>query len=88
MKIREGFVLRKMPGMNIVMPAGAAAKEFRKTVVLNDTAAFIFELFQKGESPASASETVMKTYGIDHNTAAHAVEATASDLKEAGLLVE
>ena len=88
MKLRDGFVLRKMPGMNLVMPTGETAKEFKKTVVLNDTAAFIYELFQNGESLSSAAEKVVETYGIDHDTAVHSVEVTASDLKEAGLFIE
>ena len=33
MKLKEGFVLRKMPGMNIVMPVGTTAKDFRKTEI-------------------------------------------------------
>ena len=41
MKIKEGFVLRKMPGMNLVMPVGENIKTYKGSVMLNDTGAFI-----------------------------------------------
>ena len=85
MKLKEGFVLRKMPGMNIVMPVGTTAKDFRKTVVLNDTAAFIFELFQNGETVDTVPSKLTEIYDIDLETAERAVKTTVENLIGAGL---
>ena len=42
MKIKEGFILRKVPGMNLVMPTGKNVKDFNGSLMLNDTGAFLF----------------------------------------------
>ncbi len=88
MKIKEGFILRKMPGMNLVMAAGANAKDFKKTVMLNDTAAVIFELLQNGETTDTAASKLTEIYAIDLETAERAVKTTVENLSEAGITVE
>lgn len=88
MKIKEGFILRKMPGMNLVMPVGANRKNYRKTVVLNDTAARIFELLQAGASEEEAAQKFVEEYSIDLETATSAVQKTFADLKEAELTID
>ena len=69
MKIREGFILRRIPGMNIVMPTGENIRVFRNAVTLNDTAALIFEKLQRGESAGSVAETLALKYGTFSNWA-------------------
>lgn len=51
MKIKDGFILRKVPGMNLVMPTGKNVKTFNGSLLLNDTGALIFEKLQKGSAP-------------------------------------
>lgn len=51
MKIKDGFILRKVPGMNLVMPTGKNVKTFNGSLMLNDTGAFVFEHLQKGNTP-------------------------------------
>ena len=43
MKIKDGFILRKLPGMNLVMPTGKNVKTYNGSLVLNDTGAFLFD---------------------------------------------
>ena len=40
MKIKNGFILRKVPGMNLVMPTGKNVKTFNGSLMLNDTGSF------------------------------------------------
>ena len=79
MKIKEGFILRRIPGMNVVMPTGENIRHFRNTVTLNNTAALIFEKLQQGESVLSAR------YGISTNEAAEDVNSIFEDFLEMGL---
>ena len=88
MKVREGFILRKLPDMNLVMPTGANAKGFRKTIVLNDTAAFLFELFQNNETEEAAVLRLMEVCSIDEKTAENAVRNAVQSFREAGLAVD
>ena len=43
MKIKEGFILRKVGGSNVIVPTGNETNEFNGMITTNDTGAFIFE---------------------------------------------
>ncbi len=85
MKIKEGFILRRIPGMNVVMPTGENIRHFRNTVTLNNTAALIFEKLQQGESVQAIAEDLSARYGISTNEAAEDVNSIFEDFLEMGL---
>ena len=86
MKIREGFILRKMPDMNLVLPKGTMVKDYHKTVVLNDTAAFLFEQLVQDCTIEDCADALVKEYDIAYEKAYGAAKRTVADFKEAGLL--
>lgn len=88
MKIREGFILRKLPDMNLVLPKGAMVKDCRKAVVLNDTAAFLYEQLEQDCTAEDCAKALMREYDIDYERACRAAEQTIAGFKEAGLLQE
>ena len=77
MRTKDGFVLRRVPGMNLVMPTGKNVKDFSGALMLNDTGAFIFEKLQKGA-------TLTQAYNVSLDTARSDVQKTISSLIEAG----
>lgn len=85
MKIKDGFVLRKLPGMNLVMPTGKNVKEFNGSLMLNDTGAFIFEKLQKGSTPEQTAEALTREYDVALDTASADVQNTINSLIEAGV---
>ena len=85
MKIKDGFILRKVPGMNLVMPTGKNVKTFNGSLVLNDTGAFIFEKLQKGASPEQTAEALTREYDVSLDTASADVQNTVASLIEAGV---
>ena len=85
MKIKDGFILRKLPGMNLVMPTGKNVKEFNGSLMLNDTGAFIFEKLQKGSTPEQTTEALTKEYDVPLDTATADVKNTVASLIEAGV---
>ena len=85
MKIKEGFILRKVPGMNLVMPTGKNVKSFNGALTLNDTGAFIFEKLQKGASPEQTAEALTREYDVALDTASADVKNTVASLIEAGV---
>ena len=84
--IKEGFVLRKMPGMNLVMPTGANVKEFRGTLMLNDTGALIFSELKDGKTVEETARTLTREYDVTLEKAASDIEKTIASLKEAGVM--
>lgn len=85
MKIKEGFVLRKLPGMNLVMPTGKNVKEFNGSLVLNDTGAFIFEKLQNGSTQEETVQALTQEYDVAIDTASTDVQNTISSLIEVGV---
>ena len=85
MKIKDGFVLRKLPGMNLVMPTGKNVKAFNGSLMLNDTGAFIFEKLQKGSTPEETAQALTREYDVSFDTASTDVQNTVASLIEAGV---
>jgi len=85
MKIKENFVLRKMPGMNLVMPTGENIKTYKGSVMLNDTGALIYEKLAEGKSMEEAAKALTEEYDVDIKRAMQDVEKTCANLVEAGI---
>lgn len=85
MKIKDGFILRKLPGMNLVMPTGKNVKTFNGSLMLNDTGAFIFERLQKGSTPEEIAQALTREYDVALDTASADVQNTVASLIEAGV---
>lgn len=85
MKIKDGFILRKVPGMNLVMPTGKNVKEFNGSLMLNDTGAFIFEKLQNGATPEETANALTQEYDVTLDTANTDVQNTINSLIEAGV---
>ena len=85
MKIKNGFILRKVPGMNLVMPTGKNVKEFNGSLMLNDTGAFIFERLQKGSTQEEIADALTQEYDVSLDTASTDVQNTINSLIEAGV---
>lgn len=85
MKIKEGFILRKVPGMNLVMPTGKNVKSFNGSLMLNDTGAFIFERLQKGSTPEETARALTEEYDVTLDTASADVQKIIASLIEAGV---
>ena len=47
MKIKKGFILRKMGDQHLVVAVGEAAKKFKGMMRLNETSAFLWEQLQE-----------------------------------------
>ncbi len=86
--IKEGFILRKIMGMNLVMPTGANIKEFRGALMLNDTGALIFSALQIGKTAEETMQIVVQEYEVTEEKAQEGVLKTIASLKEADIWVD
>ncbi len=64
MKIREGFMLRKVAGKHVVVAIGPASKILNGMIKLNDTGAFCWNQLLKGISEEKLMEALVSEYGI------------------------
>ena len=72
MKLKDGFLLRRVAGQNVVLPIGDDLDQ-EQVITLNDTGAFLWELLEQDMDAASLSASLRAQYGIDQATADDAV---------------
>ncbi len=86
MKIKEGYVIRKVMGNHIVIATGAQSKTFHGMVKLNDTAAEIWELIAKGLGEDEICQAMLQTYDVEEETLRADVKKTVKTLIEQGFV--
>ena len=85
-RFNKDFVLRKMCGVNVVLPTGAKVKDFGGALNLNDTAALIFEQLQAGKTVEETVAALVTKYDVTPETALADVQETIELLREAGVI--
>ena len=88
MKIKEGFLLRRVGDNHIVVPVGGRAVDFRCIITLNDTGAFIWDTLQKDCTAEDVVNALLKEYDVSVDVAATDVAAYITAMREKGLLDE
>lgn len=86
MKIKEGFVIRKVMGNHVVIATGAQSKSFHGMVKLNDTAANIWELIAKGLSEDEITASMLEIYDVEEAVLRADVKKTVQSLIEQGFV--
>ena len=86
LQFKEGFVLRKVCGLNVVMPTGANVKDFGGALNLNDTAALIYEQLQAGKTIEETAAALVAEYDVTPEKALADVQKTIESLREAGVV--
>ena len=88
MKIKDGFILRKMNNMNIVVAVGKAVKSFNGYITLNETGTFFWEKLASGTTKEDLIKSVLAEYDVDEETARNDVELFIDNLTKNGLIEE
>ena len=87
MKIKEGFILRKVGSQYVVAATGKASEHFNGMLRLNETGAFAFRLLQEGVTEDRLAACLMVEYEVGEETVRRDMESFLSALKEADALV-
>ena len=85
-QLNKDFVLRKVCGLNVVLPAGLKVKDFGGALNLNDTAALIFEQLQAGKTAQEVADALVAAYDVTPEKALADVQKTIDSLREAGVM--
>ena len=86
MQMNKDFVLRRVCGLNVVLPTGTNVKDFGGALNLNDTAALIYEQLEAGKTVEEAADALMEAYDVTRETALADVQETIGSLREAGVV--
>lgn len=82
MKLKEGFVLRKIGGESVVIPIGNNIADFNGIIRLNESAAFLWGLLKNETTKDDLVKYLIREYKIDDVLAINDVEKFISTLNE------
>ena len=85
MKLKEGFVLRKVSGQTVVLPTGGDL-DLNMMIKLNVTGRFLWELLEKGAETEEMVSAMLQEYDIEEENAKEYVEQFVQKVKENGFL--
>lgn len=85
MKLKEGFLMRKVAGQTVVLPSGDEL-DLNMMITLNDTGAFLWERLQSETSEDALVAALLAEYEVDGETARKAVQAFVQKLSDNGFL--
>ena len=88
MRIKEGFILKKVAGNNVVIGVGKTMQTFNGMINLSESAAFLFEHLMKDATAESLCDALCAEYDVDRNTALTDINAFIDKLRSANLLEE
>jgi len=86
MKIKEGFLLRKVADYSVVVAVDEATKHFNGIINLNETGAFLWKLLETDTTKEALYASLLAEYDVDEPTAKSAVDGFLEKLEKANLL--
>ena len=86
MKIKDGFVVRKIANQYMAVPVGARAKELHGMIGLNETAAFLWERLKENRTEEELAALLYNEYEISESDALETVRRFCKTLQEEGVL--
>ncbi|MBO5136163.1 MAG: PqqD family protein [Clostridia bacterium] len=88
MKIKNGYVLRRVADSAVVVAVGDEIVNFGGMINLNDTGAFLWERLEAGADKNELLEAMLKEYDVTEDVASEGIEQFLNKLREAGLIEE
>ncbi|MCC8029587.1 MAG: PqqD family protein [Lachnospiraceae bacterium] len=92
MKIKEGFVIRRVAGKYVVVATGQASREFHGMIKLNETGKTIWEGIADGMTEEQIVNTLAEKSGAktgeDRAYIADDVKSMIKEMADAGFLTE
>ena len=85
MKIRKGFILRRVMGQAIVVATGEASQQFKGMIKLNQTAADIWSWLAAGLSEEETAKQLAEKYQISPEKAADDVSKLIGQMNANGI---
>ena len=86
MKIKDGFLLRKVGGQNVVVALGEASRDFNGMIRLNDTGVFLWQQLQQDVTEEQLLAALTAEYSVDPAQAKSDIAEFLSTLRKAALL--
>lgn len=86
MKIKDGFILRKLGTEYMAVAVGKARKDFNGLISMNETGKFLWDCLKTEKTTEELVNSLMAEYEVDRRTAAADAAEFTERLKGAGIL--
>lgn len=86
MKLKDGFVLRRVGGHSIVVPVGAQTVDFNCMITLNETGAFLWQQLLQERTAEQLTAALLEEYDVEPALAEADVARFIEKLQHAELL--
>lgn len=86
MKIKDGFMLRKVGGQYVVVALGEASRSFNGIIRLNDTGRFLWERLSSDITVEQLCEALLAEYDVTEEQARADVSEFVQTLRKAAPL--
>ena len=87
MKRSDNFLMRQVAGSWVVVPVGAAAREFPGMIRLNQTGKLLWELLEQEQTAESLTQALLDRYDVTEVQARQDVDAFLARLTSVNALV-
>lgn len=87
MKIKDGFTLKNIHGQQVIVASGEALKGYTSSIILQETAAFLWKCLEKGEmNKEQLVHALLDNFDISTVLALADVDSFFKTLKENGII--
>ena len=88
MKRNADFLLRQVAGSQVLVPVGAATKQFPGMIRVNPTGCYLWELLETEQTRETLAKALQNRYEVTLEQAAEDVDAFVSKLLPTGAIEE
>lgn len=85
MKIKQGFIKRKVADKWLVVTVGELSQKYNNMIELNETASMIWDGLVKGLSVDEIVESIVKEYDVSADTAKSGVDKLIEKMAQEGI---
>lgn len=87
MKIKEGFIVRKVGSQFVVAATGKASRDYAGIIRLNESSAYAFELLKEDLTKEELLSKMLAEYNVSREVLSKDLDAFLDRLREANALV-
>ena len=88
MKIKEGFILKKVAGNNVVIGVGKTMQTFNGMINLSESAAFLFDKLNENTTAEALCDALCSEYDVAPDIALADINAFLDKLRSVNILEE
>lgn len=88
MRIKDGFIMRTISDMYVVVPVEKESRDFHGMIQLNESGAFLWKQMSQEFEIEDLIQALMNEYHVSYEVAKKDINHVIESLKKSGILVD